>query len=174
MTDKFKEFTARNYSDQGKAFLNAYLADIGEPEANKVWDWCIKFADLDLAKKKEGTDLDEFNAHRFLESLNESKTVRQMRQEIAESDLDFNKRLALIEYCLWRYKKAVPDFLKRPQGGSEEIRRCQQRIKEITVAIEELKVAQKQLKAQEDAHNKAIATLKKKIRCSRIGNGSKK
>eukprot|EP01090_Pellita_catalonica_P002691 TRINITY_DN12264_c0_g1_i1.p1 TRINITY_DN12264_c0_g1~~TRINITY_DN12264_c0_g1_i1.p1 ORF type:complete len:404 (+),score=162.31 TRINITY_DN12264_c0_g1_i1:50-1261(+) len=108
-----------NYADQGKAFLNAFWEDCSD-EAEKIWTWANKFAELDLDKKKEGSDLDEFNAHRFLESLKETKTVREMRKEITEADMDFNKRLALIEYCMWKYKKNVAEFVKIPQGGRKE------------------------------------------------------
>ena len=56
---------------------------------------------------KEGCDLDEFNAHRFLERLDETKTVKQMRDELREIDMDFNKRMAIVEYLLWRYGHSV-------------------------------------------------------------------
>jgi len=133
----FSQTTSMNYADQGKAFLNAYWDDLSG-EAEKVWAWAHKFAELDLDKKAEGNDLDEFNAHRFLEQLKETKTVRQMRTEIKEADLDFNKRLALIEYCLWKYKKNINDFIRIPQGGrKEEIEEAERRLNAVTDAFDE-------------------------------------
>merc|ERR1711974_27891 len=62
---------------------------------------------------KEGTDLDEFKAHVFLEQLGETKRIVELRADLRESDLDFNKRLSFLEFCLFRYKKKVSDFLRR-------------------------------------------------------------
>jgi len=172
----FKEFTARNYAEQGKAFLNAYWKE-HEGDAEKVWLWANKFTELDLDKKGEGSDLDEFNAHRFLESLPETKTVRQMRTEIVAADLDFNKRLALLEYCIWRFNHTVTDFVKRPQGGDSktqaELKKAEQMLAQVKTAFEaatatadaarkaqrELDAALKELKAQEDAYNTKTADL---------------
>ena len=45
-------------------FLNAFWTSFGEQQAEKIWDYCHKCADLDLEKKAEGCELDELNAHR--------------------------------------------------------------------------------------------------------------
>jgi len=190
MSSEFKEFTSKNYADQGKAFLNAYWNE-HQKDAELIWTWAHKFGELDLEKKAEGNDLDEFNAHRFLESLQETKTVRQMRTEIKESDLDFNKRLALIEYCIWKYKRSVQDFLKRPQGDNqEELLKAQAMLDEVSAAFrvveerakvakareaeavtaekpfkeaqEELNAAIAELKAQEDAYKRKTEDLKQR------------
>jgi hypothetical protein len=42
--------------------------------------------------------LDEFNAHRFLEKVQETRTVKELREQLKAIDLDFNKRMALLEY----------------------------------------------------------------------------
>eukprot|EP01090_Pellita_catalonica_P016162 TRINITY_DN4562_c0_g1_i1.p3 TRINITY_DN4562_c0_g1~~TRINITY_DN4562_c0_g1_i1.p3 ORF type:complete len:264 (-),score=78.49 TRINITY_DN4562_c0_g1_i1:1135-1926(-) len=167
--ERFKGFTTRSYGDQGRAFLNAFWEE-HEKDAEKIWTWAIKFAELDLDKKEEGCDLDEFNSHRFLESLKETKTVRQMRQEIREADMDFNKRLALLEYCLWKFKIKVGDFVERPQGGNEEeIMRCQAMVKAAQEALKQcqaderaLKAALKALHAEEAAFNAKKEDLERK------------
>jgi len=81
--------------------------------------------------------LDEFNAHRFLERLGETKTVKEMRDELREIDMDFNKRMALIEYLLWRYHKTVSDFVSKPQGGidPEELAEAQRLVEEVNIAL---------------------------------------
>jgi len=184
MAHQFKEFSTKPYADQGKAFLNAYWNE-HQKEAEDIWNWAHKFAELDLDKKEAGVDLDEFNAHRFLESLQETKTVRQMRSEIKEADIDFNKRLALIEYCLWKFHHPVPDFLSRPQGGvdQEELHKAERLLEEVSEACryaeekanfarlkeapfkaaqEELQTALNELKAQEDAYQTRKDDLTKK------------
>jgi len=101
---EFLNFTSKKYSDQAIAFLNAYWEDVNQ-DREQIWEQTHQFIELDHENGKEGVDLDEFNAHRFLEKLGETKTVKQMRDELKEIDMDFNKRMALIEYFLWGYKK---------------------------------------------------------------------
>jgi len=133
---KWQAVASSPYADQAKAFLNAFWDTVGK-DAEKVWIWVQKFIELDLDKKAAGNDLDEFNAHRFLESLNETKTVRQMRSEIKEADIDFNKRLSVIEYCLWKYKKSLHEFVRVPIGTQEEVRMAEAKLNEVTAAFEE-------------------------------------
>jgi hypothetical protein len=38
-----------------------------DADAEQIWKWTAQFVELDHEKKAEGCDLDEFNAHRFLE-----------------------------------------------------------------------------------------------------------
>jgi len=45
-------------------------------EAEKVWKFVHKAAELDEGKRHEGSDLDEFQAHRFLEHFHETLTVQ--------------------------------------------------------------------------------------------------
>jgi len=103
--------------------------------------------------------LDEFNAHRFLERLGETKTVKQMRDELREIDMDFNKRMAIIEYFLWRYHKTVSDFLSKPQGGvdPEELAETQRLVEEVNRALlvsqaaaEEARLREAEAKRDED------------------------
>jgi len=179
---KFEAFTSMNYAQQGQAFLNAFWKEHGT-QAEDVWTWHLKFSELDLAKGKEGSDLDEFTAHRFLESLGESKTVKEMRTELTEADLDFNKRLALIEYCLWRNKRKISEFVDRPQASSELLDKYQALLEELEVKLkdaqektadaqeaekdfkkadEELKSALAELEAQEKAYEDKKVDLQKK------------
>jgi len=124
VSDKFKEFSSSTYAEQGQAFLNAYWEEAGG-EAELIWGWANQFGELDIDKAKEGCDLDEFNAHRFLEKLGETRTIREMRDELREIDMDFNKRMALIEYLLYRYRKPISEFVRKPQGNKDEIEAAQ-------------------------------------------------
>lgn len=66
--DQFKLVTARTYEDQAKFFLNAFWKEFSG-EAENVWKYAQKMIELDTQKKKAGSDLDEFSAHRFLEMM---------------------------------------------------------------------------------------------------------
>ena len=80
----------------------------------------MKFIELDQAKGGEGNELDEFQAHKFLESLEETMTVLEMRQVLREVDQDANGQTALLEYLLFRYKFTVEECVNSPQGGNQE------------------------------------------------------
>jgi hypothetical protein len=87
---KFKQVTGLTYAKQAQFFLNVTFAfyiflffsgllggyvyyrnhiNILEHknDAETVWKYAHKMIELDQPKGKEGNDLDEFNAHRFLE-----------------------------------------------------------------------------------------------------------
>jgi len=165
--EKFKNFTSINYIEQAKAFMNAYWFAVSN-EVENIWNWTHQFIVLDHDNGKEGCDLDEFNAHRFMEKLGDTKTIRDLRDELRDIDMDFNKRMALIEYLLYRYKYTISDFVRRPQGGnSEELVKAQKTLEIAQDALEtaraaqekavqaeaELKAALDELHAQEDAYN---------------------
>lgn len=111
-TQKFRRYTCKNHTLQAKAFLNAYWEE-NQGDAEELWNLVHKFMEQDHENGKEGCDLDEFKAHVFLESLSETKRVVELREQLRESDLDFNRRLSFLEFCLFRYKKKVTDFLRR-------------------------------------------------------------
>jgi len=152
LTQKFKEFTSKKYSEQAQAFMNAYWDDDMSSQAEQIWDWTHQFIDLDHENGKDGVDLDEFNAHRFLEKLGATKTVKQMRDELREIDMDFNKRMALIEYFLWRNHKTVKDFCSKPQGGIDptELAEAQRLLDEVKRAQEEAQTSADEAKRTED------------------------
>jgi len=140
--EKFREFTRMTYIEQSKAFLNAYWHEY-EGEAENVWDWTHQFIELDIDKGKEGSDLDEFNAHRFLERLGETRTIKDLRDELRDIDMDFNKRMAIIEYLLFRNQKTIGDFVRRPQGeNTAEVQHAQHALEEAQRSLEEAREAE--------------------------------
>eukprot|EP01122_Echinamoeba_exundans_P013663 TRINITY_DN5_c0_g1_i3.p1 TRINITY_DN5_c0_g1~~TRINITY_DN5_c0_g1_i3.p1 ORF type:complete len:298 (+),score=93.82 TRINITY_DN5_c0_g1_i3:51-944(+) len=181
--DKFREFTSKPYHAQGVAFLNAYWGEV-QKDAENIWKWVHMFVELDIQNKDKGSDLDEFNAHRFLEKVQETKTVKELREQLKAIDLDFNKRMAMIEYCLFRYNKSVSDFVGRPQGdNSAEIAKAQALLEQCQTLLDdaikkadaarasadaaraaeaEQKAALAEVQSQEDARNKKTEELKVK------------
>jgi len=95
--EKLDDLTSRPHKDQAVWFLNAFWEvwsppprpllwlmppkknsspqEFGE-EAEKLWKFVHKAAELDEGKRHEGSDLDEFQAHRFLEHFHETLTVQ--------------------------------------------------------------------------------------------------
>jgi len=137
---KFAAITARNYAGQAKWFLNGYWKE-HEKDAEQIWEYVQLAIIIDHRRGKEGNELDELEAHRFLERLGETLTVKDMRQRLTDIDLDFNRRMALIEYLIFRYTKKVKEVANAHQGG-EEMRKKVKAAEELVVlannALDEL------------------------------------
>jgi len=101
---KWATIANKNYADQGKFFLNGFWEELSG-EAEPVYQLWQKIIAQDADQKKEGHDLDEFEAHKFLESLGETLTVMALREKLRQIDLDNNNRMAFIEYLVFKYKK---------------------------------------------------------------------
>jgi hypothetical protein len=106
-SEKLLDLSSRTYKEQAIWWLNAYW-DKHEADAEKLWSFVAKFSQLDLDKKADGNGLDELNAHRFLESYGETKTVKELRDSLRETGaLGPNERpkaVPLIHYLLFRYR----------------------------------------------------------------------
>src|SRR4051812_27237641 len=102
------------------------------------------FVDLDVEKKAEGSSLDEFNAHRFLQAISEPKTVKEFREIIRQTDMDFDKRIALLEYLLFANKKSISDFLAKkpplepPTMSNPELMKAAQALNEVRAQINKI------------------------------------
>jgi len=101
--------------------------------------------------KKQGCDLDEFQAHRVLEKQGETLTVKEMRARLLKLDVDNNKRLALTEYLINKYmpeeEKVVDMVADANQGGVDP--------KLLRIAEEKMAAAQTELDEAADAAEKA-------------------
>ncbi len=118
LKSEFLHLTSKKYIDQAKWFLNGFWKDCAEAEAENIWKFTNKFIELDTRKKKEGNELDEFEAHKFLESLGETLTVVALREKLRKIDLDANGKMALLEYLCFKYNKTVPEVIRAPQGDN--------------------------------------------------------
>lgn len=93
-----------------------------EAEAENVWTWCASFNELDSKKKADGSELDEFQSHKFLETLGEAMTVTEVRRRAAAAcgSLCSIRILGLI-YSHWHF--ASPHG-SRPPRDHRCARRC--------------------------------------------------
>jgi len=182
--EKLRNLSLKNYKEQAVWFLNAFWNDFGEREANNIWNWKHKFDELDINKKAEGHELDELNAHRFLEQIQSTMTVRSMRDMLRDVGIDRVNYVSLVHYLIARYKVDWHHLVNASQGDNqEEIEKAQrlleavqaafreaearareaaQREAEAIQAQEELERALADLKAQEDAYNNKTAELQRK------------
>jgi len=163
-----KKVTAKTYDDQAKFFLNAFWREYSG-EAENVWKYAQKIIELDHEKGKKGADLDEFSAHRFLEQMGETKRVIELRESLRAIDLDFNKRMALIEYLLFSFKQSIKELLSRPQGSSKELEQAEANLKSAQEAVAQLRKELDELKKEEEVTSKRMAELEKKANDSSLG-----
>lgn len=134
---KFGEITGLTHSEQGIWWLNGFWEEGAKDYAEEIWKIVHHFIECQIdgpvlygSKKqefKEDSDLGELKSHRILEVMGETMTVVALRKRLKELDLDNNKRMAISEYLLDKYKKTPQELVKAPQGDVDpaELARCQ-------------------------------------------------
>jgi DNA repair exonuclease SbcCD ATPase subunit len=175
--EKLQDLTSKTYKEQAIWFLNAFWNDFAEQEAANIWLWKHKFDELDIAKKDQGHELDELNAHRFLEQINSTMTVRSMRDMLRNAGVERVNYVPLALYLIARFKVDWHRLVNASQGDNqEEVARAQRMLEEVQAALREaeareaeakaaqaeLEAALADLKAQEDAYNSRTAELTRK------------
>lgn len=160
---KFKVIQGKCYKDQAIWVLNAFWKTrpaFGDnlEEAEKVWQYYMLLKDLDKAGE-EGSCLDEFQAHRVLEKLEEALTVRDMRETLTKADLDFDKRISLCEFMIYKYKVEWKDLVEAPQGDQDDIkiREAAEMVEKAQAAMAECEAAAEKAKAEKAAASDAAA-----------------
>lgn len=182
-TEKWIELSSKVFKDQAIWALNGFW-DILEKDAEKVWTWTQTLGELHQEKHAEGSDLDEFWSHKFLETLGETMTVIEMREKFRKIDADFNKRMSLLEYLMFRYNIEPHAMVTAPQGGDQEqINKAQAMVDSAQKAVDEMnaalaaavaaekenKAALDELRAQEKAFEDKKAQLEKTKNDTSIG-----
>jgi len=161
---QFLELTRMKYIDQAKWFLNGFWKAEAEQEAEPIWTFTQKFIELDTTKKKEGNELDEFQAHKFLESLGETLTVVALREKLRKIDLDCNGKMALLEYLCFKYQKSVKQIIDAPQGDNQkEVDEATEKLQAVQDALAEV---QRQLDQQHrdlEAQKQAVAEQQRAV-----------
>jgi len=106
---KFKEITTtQSIDEQVKTFLRAFVSEF-QGKFEEVLDIAEQFKTYSNETGKI-VELDEFQAHRFLEKRKETATVTELREKLKLIDLDRNNKVAFIEYCLFKYQKSLKDL----------------------------------------------------------------
>ena len=137
---KWDVISTKKYADQCKWMLNGFWDKLGK-DAEDIWKWCQTFSELDPEAKAEGHELDEFWSHKFLETLGETMTVIEMREKFRKIDADFNKKMSIIEYIMYRYGLQADAVVNAPQGENKEgVARAQKMVDEAQKAVDDMNV----------------------------------
>lgn len=145
-----------SYKDQGIFFLNAY-PELIEKYGEDTFEQVKVFEELDgLQGKPKGRSLERFFAAQFLERIGAPITQTKFTQEFSKIDLDFDKKMSLLEYVVYFYDEVDMDTLTtRPQETEEEP-------KELTDAIAAVTAVQAEISAIEAKKAKLEKKIEKK------------
>eukprot|EP01113_Clastostelium_recurvatum_P018770 TRINITY_DN2212_c0_g1_i1.p1 TRINITY_DN2212_c0_g1~~TRINITY_DN2212_c0_g1_i1.p1 ORF type:complete len:234 (+),score=94.81 TRINITY_DN2212_c0_g1_i1:42-704(+) len=145
--EEFNKVQARGYDAQAVFFLNAFWVEMGK-EAESVYKWTKKFIDLDKnSGKPDGTSLDEFWSHKFLETVGEALTVLKMREMLREIDINNDKRMSVLEYLTYHYHQTIGELLSRPQGINEMLIKAQEALETVRAEIAKIEKRKSELEA---------------------------
>jgi len=195
--EKLGSLCALTYKDQAVWFLNAFFNQF-QSEAENLWNYVHKFADLDLQNHGAGSSLDELNGHRFLEGLGETLTVLAMRDKLrttgAIGQTERPRTVPLTHYILFKYGVDWHILVNSAGDNSEEIAKAQALLDEVSylfeeaerraedarreeapfkAAQEEVDVALAEVKAQEDARNRLMEELTRKSQSGGVVQANK-
>lgn len=147
----WNRLVGKTHTKQAIWWLNGFWRDL-EPEAEKIWEMVHIMIEIECGKakkygklkweEKEGNDLDQFQAHRFLEKVGETLTVKELSAKIGVLDVDRNKRLCLSEYFIDKYKKKLVSVIDAPQGGQAAQEALERATKKVDDAVAKMEQAQ--------------------------------
>jgi len=164
-----------NHAGQCQFFLNAFWFEC-KTKTEEIWGLWQKMKEIDrqqfnalVAVGKangdyaEGSLLDEFWSHKYLESIGKTMTIVDFRNEFKKIDQNFDKQMGMVEFLVWHYKLSTVELLARPQGGaSAELQRAQEMLAAVEVAFTQARAALEQAAVTEAEANKrkeaALAT----------------
>jgi len=164
--DKLDSLCKFTYKDQAIWFLNAFWHKFGEAEAENVWKYKQKHDGLDMEKGKEGSQLDELQSHRFLESFGETLTVSKLREKLQAAGIDKNskrKYIPLVHYLVIKYNADWHYLVNAPQGDNQkEVEQAQQMLAQVQKAFEEVQRLADAAKARESEARDAERSAKQR------------
>jgi len=88
-------------------------------------------------------------------------TVIEMREKFRKIDADFNKRMSLLEYLMFRYNIEPHAMVTAPQGGDQEqINKAQAMVDSAQKAVDEMNAALAAAQAAENENKAALDELR--------------
>merc|ERR1712063_151350 len=141
--DKLHDICGKTYKEQGIWFLNCFWEQFAEKEAELVWQYVLKNAELDSDNHELGVALDEMKAHVFLEKFDETLTVREMREKLrstgAIGESERPKNVPLTHFLLYKYNANWHTLVDETRQGDnkEEMAKAEKMLQEVAKAVKE-------------------------------------
>jgi len=154
--EKLDNLSKRTHKEQIEWFLNAYWGEY-QQEAERMWTWNLKCAELDLQNHENGSGLDELNAHRFFEHFNEPLTVRAMRDSLRSTGaIDGNlKSVPITHIIIFKFNLDWRDLVNRSIANQAELAKAQKLLEEVTNAFKVAEQRAREARALEAPFKKA-------------------
>lgn len=109
------------FKDQAIWFLNSTVYGQKTDSCEVIWNIHKKCVELNTTGE-DGTDLDEFSAHRLLEFSKQAKTIKELREFLIglhSGDLN-SPRVSLIELLIFMFGVDWRSLLRSPYGCDEK------------------------------------------------------
>jgi len=169
------ELCKKPFERQAKHFINAFWdratatnKPFGEnqQECERIYTWSQEFSSFD--KGKRGNELDEFEAHQFLEKCVGALTVHDMRSALKAIDIDFNRMMSLTEFLIFHYALQERDWVYlvnwSPGMSVAQRRLIEAAQAQMSEAREKLSVSREMLEKSQEA---ALAAQKEQEAASK-------
>eukprot|EP00008_Paramoeba_atlantica_P012328 CAMPEP_0201476408 /NCGR_PEP_ID=MMETSP0151_2-20130828/1606_1 /ASSEMBLY_ACC=CAM_ASM_000257 /TAXON_ID=200890 /ORGANISM="Paramoeba atlantica, Strain 621/1 / CCAP 1560/9" /LENGTH=350 /DNA_ID=CAMNT_0047856757 /DNA_START=88 /DNA_END=1136 /DNA_ORIENTATION=+ len=143
--DKLHSLCKKTHKEQTVWFLNAFWDDFASQHAEALWVFVEHAVKIDNAKET-GNELDEMEAHRFLEKADEAHTVLEMRALLRKTGAigqsERPKAVPLSHYYLFKFHsqsaKLFHELVTRGQGdNSKQIEEAQAKLDAVSAAFDE-------------------------------------
>ena len=172
-----KLLSQKNYLDQAQWFLNAYWAakEINfathPEECERVWKYYQSIITMDKKLLADGNELDEFEAHIFLEKNITAITVKKMREVLRDVDVDFNQKVSLTEFLIYHYKIDYHHLVNAVVNDEESerlIKLAQEKLAAAQLALQEAQNAAKEAAAAAAAAASAAKLAKEEAKLAAV------
>eukprot|EP00009_Paramoeba_aestuarina_P008784 CAMPEP_0201520554 /NCGR_PEP_ID=MMETSP0161_2-20130828/11830_1 /ASSEMBLY_ACC=CAM_ASM_000251 /TAXON_ID=180227 /ORGANISM="Neoparamoeba aestuarina, Strain SoJaBio B1-5/56/2" /LENGTH=438 /DNA_ID=CAMNT_0047918963 /DNA_START=7 /DNA_END=1320 /DNA_ORIENTATION=+ len=187
--EKLHNLCKKTHKEQAVWFLNAFWEDFAQAEAEMAWTFVEHCVKIDNAGAV-GTDLDEMEAHRFLEKADEAHTVLEMRSRLRKTGAigqnERPKTVPLSHYLLFKYddknSNLFHELVTRAQGDNQkQIEEAQAKLDAVSAAFEAAAsaaaaatAALKEAQAKESAAKDAEAAAKSREADARASEAAAK
>eukprot|EP00475_Leptophrys_vorax_P000655 TRINITY_DN1036_c0_g1_i4.p1 TRINITY_DN1036_c0_g1~~TRINITY_DN1036_c0_g1_i4.p1 ORF type:complete len:253 (+),score=68.79 TRINITY_DN1036_c0_g1_i4:71-760(+) len=142
--DRFTVEGHKPYPKQAVFFLNAYWEEVHE-RSEDVWTYTQGFAAIDKLKE-EGCDLDEFEAHKFLEKFDVTMTAIVLRQKLRKIDVNNDHKMSLLEFLLNKFEGDVDTLMSRFQEeNTEALEAALKALEEVKAEIKRIEKVKSEL-----------------------------
>lgn len=133
------------FRDQAVWFLNSTDCGKDESMSEEVWNMQHECDRLDKKKGEKGSYLDEFSAHRLLESHNDPLTISEMRNALRNLETDCDTRkVTLSELLIYKYKVDWRKAVSQKFIDLEKQRQAEDKLAKAKVSLEEAITSSKQ------------------------------
>ncbi|MES1918934.1 hypothetical protein MHBO_000821 [Bonamia ostreae] len=138
-------------------------------------------AELDEDKGDKGNSLGEFDAHRFLEQIKETKTIIELRQTSKNKfEIDRKQNMTLTEYLIFKYfknKQNWKDYVETLQGDENEILKAKNLLNDAQMKLSKCKQllseAKKTEQTQREKSRISIEAHKKSVEKAEMAENAK-